>query len=152
VPTGGDAADRFAGVRHQGVDEHGRHLDFHALRHTFATMLARAGVSPRVAMELMRHSDMRLTAKTYTDAMSLPLFGELDKITPLLPSLIASLNCEKPGLKGNISDQTDAPKKIADCVLTDDRRTVLTELVPLLENFEVAERGGFEPPIRLLAV
>ena len=136
----------------QGVDEHGRHLDFHALRHTFATMLARAGVSPRVAMELMRHSDMRLTAKTYTDAMSLPLFGELDKITSLLPSLIASLNCEKPGLKGDISDQTELQKKIADCVLTDDGRTVLTELVPLLENFEVAERGGFEPPIRLLTV
>jgi integrase len=129
----------------QGVDEHGRHLDFHALRHTFATMLARAGVSPRVAMELMRHSDMRLTAKTYTDAMSLPLFGELDKITSLLPSLIASLNCEKPGLKGDISDQTELQKKIADCVLTDDGRTVLTELVPSLENFEVAERGGFEP-------
>ena len=35
-------------------------LDFHALRHTFATMLACAGVSPRVAMELMRHSDRRL--------------------------------------------------------------------------------------------
>jgi hypothetical protein len=46
-------------------------------------MLARAGVSPRVAMELMRHSDMRLTTKTYTDAMSLPTFDELNKITPL---------------------------------------------------------------------
>ncbi len=131
----------------KGVDEHGRHLDFHALRHTFATMLARAGVSPRVAMELMRHSDMRLTAKTYTDAMNLPLFGELEKLTPALPSLIASLNCEKPGLEGDISDQTDSPKKTAECVLTDDGRTVLTELVPSLENFEMAERGGFEPQI-----
>jgi hypothetical protein len=105
-------------------------------------MLARAGVSPRVAMELMRHSDMRLTAKTYTDAMSLPLFGELDKITPLLPSLIASLNCEKPGLKGDISDQTELQKKIADCVLTDDRRTGLTELVPSLEKLELAVAFG----------
>jgi integrase len=33
-----------------GVDEHGRHLDFHALRHTFATMLARAGVSQKLKM------------------------------------------------------------------------------------------------------
>ena len=112
-------------------------------------MLARAGVSPRVAMELMRHSDMRLTAKTYTDVMSLPLFGELEKITPLLPSLPASLNCEKPGLKEVNSDQTGLPKKTADCVLTDDGRTVLTELVPSLENLKLAERGGFEPPIPL---
>jgi hypothetical protein len=77
--------------------------------------------------------------------MNLPLFGELEKLTPLLPSLIASLNCEKTGLETGISDQTDSAKKIADCVLTDDGRTALTELVPSLENFELAERGGFEP-------
>jgi integrase len=47
-------------------------MDFHALRHTFCTLLQRNGVSPRVAMEAMRHSDMRLTAKVYTDAMALP--------------------------------------------------------------------------------
>jgi integrase len=152
VPTAVTLLKDLAACGIKGVDENGRHLDFHALRHTFATMLARVGVSPRVAMELMRHSDMRLTAKTYTDAMNLPLFGELEKLTPLLPSLIASLNYEKPGLEGDISDQSDSQKKIADRVLTGDERTVLTNLVPLLENFEVAERGGFEPPIRLLTV
>jgi integrase len=152
VPTAVTLLKDLAACGIKGVDEHGRHLDFHALRHTFATMLANAGISPRVAMELMRHSDMRLTAKTYTDAMNLPLFGELGKLTPALPSLPASLNCEKTGLETAISDQTDSPKKIAECVLTDDRRTVLTELVPSLENFELAERGGFEPPIRLLTV
>jgi hypothetical protein len=136
----------------KGVDEHGRHLDFHALRHTFCTMLSRAGVSPRVAMELMRHSDMRLTAKTYTDAMSLPLFGELEKITPLLPSLIASQKCENPGLKAAKLVQSGSPKSEAKIVVNDDARATLTELVPLLEEIEMAERGGFEPPIRLLAV
>jgi hypothetical protein len=30
-------------------------------------MLAAAGVSPRVAMELMRHSEMKLTMGVYTD-------------------------------------------------------------------------------------
>ncbi len=44
-------------------------------------MLANAGIWPRVAIELMRHSDRRLTARTYTDAMNLPLFGELEKLT-----------------------------------------------------------------------
>jgi len=50
------------------VNATGHRADFHSLRHTLATNLARAGTAPRVAMEIMRHSDMRLTAKTYTDA------------------------------------------------------------------------------------
>jgi len=55
------------------VDERGHRVDFHALRMTYITRLQRAGVSPREAMELARHSDMRLTMKTYTDAAQLPL-------------------------------------------------------------------------------
>ena len=43
-------------------------LDFHSLRYTFATKLARKGVSKRLAQELMRHSDPKLTANIYTDA------------------------------------------------------------------------------------
>jgi hypothetical protein len=46
-------------------------------------MLAAAGVSPRVAMELMRHSDMKLTMGVYTDVAQLPLIVE----TARLPSL-----------------------------------------------------------------
>jgi integrase len=38
----------------------------HSLRHTFASMLAQAGVSPQKAMRLLRHSDINLTAKRYT--------------------------------------------------------------------------------------
>jgi integrase len=137
----------------KGVDEHGRHLDFHALRYTFATMLARAGVSPRVAMELMRHSDMRLTAKTYTDAMNLPLFDELVKVTPsLLPSLPASLKCEIPGLKAAKPVQKGSSKKDAKIIPSDYARETLTGLVPALENFEMAERGGFERQIHRFRV
>ena len=47
-------------------DAHGRTVDVHCLRHTFATLLARNGVSPSVAQKLMRHSDIRLTMNTYT--------------------------------------------------------------------------------------
>ena len=46
-------------------------------------MLTLAGVPQRVVMELMRHSDMRLTAKTYTDAGMLPTDATIAK----LPSL-----------------------------------------------------------------
>jgi integrase len=61
----------------------GRQADFHSLRHTFATRLMRAQVNPRVAMQLMRHSEMRLTAKIYTDADQIPT----DEAVLSLPSL-----------------------------------------------------------------
>jgi len=47
-------------------DSQGRTVDVHSLRHTFATLLARNGVSPSVAQKLMRHSDIRLTINTCT--------------------------------------------------------------------------------------
>ena len=61
----------------------GRQADFHGLRHTFGTNLSLAGVQPRVAMELMRHPDLRLTMKIYTDASMLPTADGIDR----LPSL-----------------------------------------------------------------
>ena len=55
------------------VDETGRYADFHALRYTFNTWLQTNGVPPRMAQELMRHSDQRLTEKVYLDTSLLPL-------------------------------------------------------------------------------
>ena len=42
--------------------------DFHALRHTYVTMLSRAGASAKDAQSLARHSDPRLTLGVYTHA------------------------------------------------------------------------------------
>jgi len=42
-------------------------IDFHALRATFATSLARADVPLTQTQRLMRHSDPKLTANVYTD-------------------------------------------------------------------------------------
>ena len=54
-------------------DEKGRRVDLHALRMTYGTHLTLSGAAPRVVMELMRHSDIKLTMKIYTDAGQLPL-------------------------------------------------------------------------------
>ena len=62
------------------VDDQGRKVDFHALRTTFCSQLQANGVSPRAAMELMRHSDMKLTMVTYTDSQHLPLASELARL------------------------------------------------------------------------
>lgn len=40
-------------------------MDFHSLRRSFVLMLARSGVNPKVAQELARHSDARLTPVIY---------------------------------------------------------------------------------------
>lgn len=43
-------------------DDQGRVCEFHALRHSFITLLERSGVSPKLCQELARHSDIRLTS------------------------------------------------------------------------------------------
>ena len=47
-------------------DSAGRYADFHSNRHTFITSLERAGIRPKMAQTLARHSDIRLTMGIYT--------------------------------------------------------------------------------------
>ena len=67
------------------VETHEGKCDFHCLRHSFGTFLAASGVHPKVAMDLMRHSDINLTMALYTHSNqeqakaaidSLPSFGQ----------------------------------------------------------------------------
>lgn len=80
-----------AGIPYE--NEIGARVDFHALRHTWCTILQRYGVAPRVAQQVMRHSDAKLTEKAYTDVNLLPLVAEIRKVKA--PSLGASLNFGK---------------------------------------------------------
>jgi excisionase family DNA binding protein len=66
------------------VDEAGRFYDFHALRHQFISNLAQAGVHPKAAQELARHSDIRLTMNVYTHLGLRDQAAALDKL-PSLP-------------------------------------------------------------------
>jgi integrase len=70
-------------------DERGYRVDFHALRHTFTSLLATVGISELARVKLARHSEWRQTDR-YTDPQSLPLFTEMEKLTAALPSSIAS--------------------------------------------------------------
>lgn len=56
---------KWAGIPYK--DEHGRTVDVHAMRHTTASHLGKAKVSPRVAQRFMRHHDVKLTLQTYGD-------------------------------------------------------------------------------------
>ena len=60
------------------LDDGGRRADVHAMRHSYGTLLSIGGVSPREAMSLMRHTDLRLTMRTYTDPKIFDLAGVVD--------------------------------------------------------------------------
>ncbi|NBV24893.1 MAG: site-specific integrase, partial [Proteobacteria bacterium] len=72
--------------------------DFHSLRVTFNTHLGIIGAGDPVRMALMRHSDPRLTAKTYTDAHLLPK-----------AQAVAGLNFHRKGDDSQIDSQELVP-------------------------------------------
>lgn len=86
-----------AGIAKRGPD--GRTVDIHALRYSFGTMLSKAGVAPRVAMELMRHSDISLTMRTYTDPRLFDLAGAVESLPSVALSVAPSVATtpDKPG-------------------------------------------------------
>ena len=60
----------------------GKLFDFHALRHQFISGLAAAGVHPKTAQQLARHSTITLTMDNYTHVFR----GDLDKAVDALPN------------------------------------------------------------------
>ena len=84
-------------------DQEGNVADFHALRHSYITLLSRSGASPKVAQELARHSDIRLTMNVYTHAGLYDLAGAVDA----LPSLLSP--CGRPEQITLVATGTDGP-------------------------------------------
>ncbi|EMI58129.1 integrase-recombinase protein [Rhodopirellula sallentina SM41] len=66
------------------IDELGRRVHIHALRHSTGTHLSAAGVSPRTAQAVMRHSNINLTMNTYTDERLLDQAGAVERL-PTIP-------------------------------------------------------------------
>jgi len=73
-------------------DNSGRFADFHALRHTFISNLARAGVHPRNAEALARHSTIDLRMNVYTHVA----MGDLHDDVKSLAGLVATVS-PRPG-------------------------------------------------------
>ena len=73
-----DADCQAAGIAKN--DARGRVVDIHALRTTFGTHLAVAGVHPRVAQAAMRHSRIELTTNFYTDPALLDVNGAVNAL------------------------------------------------------------------------
>lgn len=140
-----------AGITYLGKD--GRRLDFHSLRHTYATNLSKAGVPPRVAMEMMRHSDIKLTMKTYTDGTQLPVAEALNKLPWLgvagspqsdgteKRTEILVQNGQKPSQTGNLAP-TSVSVNTGASVSVCQRKSQTVSKKPDNQN---VEPWGFEP-------
>lgn len=79
-------------LREAGIEEEtlaGR-VDFHSLRVTYATLLAKRGINLQIAQTLLRHSDPKLTARTYTRLGIADLAGVIDQLP--VPSAIGDSN------------------------------------------------------------
>ena len=59
--------------------------DFHALRHRFTSSLAAAGVHPKVAQQLSRHSTIDLTMNTYTHLQVADVVGAVESLPEPAP-------------------------------------------------------------------
>ncbi len=66
------------------ADEDGQVFDFHSLRHQFISSLAMAGVHPKTAQTLARHSSIKLTLDRYTHLGVCDVAAALDDL-PALP-------------------------------------------------------------------
>ena len=105
--AGGDAAervDRAGGDFLADADALGRVVDFHALRHSFVTNLAAAGVAPAVAQKLARHSTSRLTLDVYTHVGS---EGMADAVAALPDTLAVAPARRATGTHGRGSPAAD---------------------------------------------
>jgi integrase len=81
-------------------DETGRRFDFHALRHQFISNLVAAGVHPKVAQTLARHSTITLTMDCYSHIGLFDQSAALDK----LPSLPASTEPQTERMRATGTD------------------------------------------------
>ncbi len=83
TPDPQERAERQRSVFLSYRDHAGRVLDFHALRHTFISNLARGGVHPKQAMDPARHSDINLTMARYSDTVVEDLAAAVERLPEL---------------------------------------------------------------------
>ena len=127
----------------------GRYADFHSLRVTWGTYLQRNGVGSRAAMDLMRHSDRKLTDIIYTDSNLLQT-GEVIRNLPddkILTEILTEIS-GKSGQNGSKSVENSSVKKEPENRLNP---ASLKGLVPKRVFETLVEVAGIEPASRNLS-
>ena len=126
-------------------DESGRYADFHALRYTWATFLQRHDIPQRFAMKLLRHSDIKLTSKVYTDETQLPIYEAILKLPRLMEC--TQIRAQISGAAGDIVSQAVAEGKENHSSEDADNQPASRKLTVPVAPWRKTVRGGFEPPV-----
>ena len=80
-------------------------MDFHALRHTFISRLVKAGVHPKLAQDLARHSDIKLTMNRYTHTLIEDRAEAVNQLLQLFPADWKRESGQRALAKTGIDDQ-----------------------------------------------
>src|ERR1035441_1875486 len=130
-------------------DGSGRYADFHALRYTWATFLQRNDIPQRFAMKLMRHSDMKLTAKVYTDETQLPIYEAIKGLPRLLDH--TQIRAQISGAAGQNVAQAGAASEGNGRAETPVNGGVCRTLAQAVATEKMERAKGFEPSTLTLA-
>jgi site-specific recombinase XerD len=103
----------------EAEDDRGRVVDFHALRHTFISNLARAGVHPRNAQALARHSTIDLTMNVYTHVAMDDLATDVENLPPVLAGAKKRAESDVPSdLAGILGNWKSLPGHVRQAIAT----------------------------------
>ena len=130
-------------------DSRGHRAIFHSFRKTWATTLHRAGVNERTAMELMRHSDRKLTDVVYTDAKLLPMQKAVRGLVD--STKWTQIWTQISGNKGHNVSQMDKNKTGDNLSETVEFEKHCTNLSHSVEGRQMVEVAGVEPASLVLS-
>jgi integrase len=136
------------------IDAAGRVVDFHSLRHTTATLLSKAKVSPRAAQAHLRHAQITTTMKTYThiemldrqevaEELSALIRGQSDNETNMRQKSLT----EAPEAASSFNEPHSEPSKKKDVSPHKDNslRIVFQQDAQAVTSNEIVGAPGFEP-------
>ncbi len=115
------------------VDEAGLYADFHALRHSYVSLITQGGVHPKLAQKLARHSDINLTMSRYSHTLLSDEAEALD-VLPEFPSLFDGDRPDRQELRATGTDAakiTPAASVHAESVSTKYSRVGAESVLPL---------------------
>ena len=128
------------------VDENGRYADFHALRHTTGSLLAAAGVNPKTAQELMRHSDINLTMSRYSHVYRGATADTVEKLPDLSEPSRERQEAVATGTDGAETDCKSPENVLASCLaLRDGSGRISADANGQPEHVLTGEVSGSEP-------
>lgn len=137
------------------IDKLGRPVGIHTFRRTFISQLQKAGVHPRVIMQLARHKSLRLTDTTYTDTTLLPLAEGIESLAHIASQTVVTISPRSsPRFSGQTGVSVSKPVQAKKLSLKDFLSEVaeseetwrgLDHVVQSCPNLEMVPGVGVEP-------